>query len=116
MANVIPPSLRERNRYIAFELISSVKFSRGDVVKALWASVLRFLGEYGASKTSFWVMEWDEEKQNGIIKVNNKCVDEVRSALTLLKEINNVSVIYHTLGVSGTVKKTRKKFLSKKET
>jgi ribonuclease P/MRP protein subunit POP5 len=114
MPKQILPSMRERSRYIAFELISDSALSRGDVVKAVWGSVLRFLGELGASKTSLWVMDWDEKHNRGILKVNHKSLEEVRAAFTLIKEINDQRVIPHVLGVSGTVKKTRQKYLGEK--
>ncbi len=112
MLKPIPSTMRERNRYIAFELISGHRFCREDVTKAVWRSSLRFLGERGVSETSLWMMEWDKEKQRGILKVNNRCVDDVRAALALMKEINKIRVIPYVFGVSGTVKKTREKYLS----
>lgn len=114
MPKQLLPSLRERNRYIAFEVISDSDIGRGGVVKATWGSVLKFLGELNASRTSLWVMNWNDEKKEGILKVNHKSVDEVRSALALVKEINGKRVIFHILGVSGTVKKTRERYLKEK--
>jgi len=105
------PTLKERNRYMAFESISSAKFSRNDVVKALWDSALRFLGELGAGKTSLWMMDWDEEKQKGILKANHKSADSVRTALALVNSINGQRVILNVLGISGTIKKTREKYI-----
>jgi ribonuclease P/MRP protein subunit POP5 len=110
---MIPATLRERNRYIAFEIVCDSQVSRGEVVKAVWGSLLRFLGELGASKTSLWVMDWDEEKQQGILKVNHTSLDEVRAALTLMTEASGKSIIFRTLGVSGSVKKTKEKYLAK---
>jgi ribonuclease P/MRP protein subunit POP5 len=112
MPKPLPPTLRERNRYIAFELISDVKFRRDEVVNAVWNSALGFLGESGMARSSLWLMDWDEKKQRGILKVNHVSVEQVRAALALLKDINKKNCIFHALGVSGTVKKTREKFLS----
>jgi ribonuclease P/MRP protein subunit POP5 len=112
MPQMIPSTLRERNRYIAFEIVSDSPVSRGEVVKAVWGTLLRFLGELGASKTALWVMDWDEEKQHGILKVNHGSLDEARAALVLMKEANGRPIVFRTLGVSGTVKKTKEKFLS----
>jgi len=114
MPKQLLPSLRERNRYIAFEIITDSDLSRDEVVKAIWISVLKFLGELNASRTSLWVMSWNDEKKNGILKVSHKSVDEVKAALTLVKEINGKRVIFHILGVSGTVKKTRERYLKEK--
>jgi len=114
MPNLLKPTLREKNRYIAFEIISDEKYARDEIVKAVWSACLRFLGEKGASTTSLWIMDWDEEKQRGIIKVNHRSVDDVKAALALMPEIkkadgNRCKAIYRTLTVSGTLKKVRKK-------
>jgi ribonuclease P/MRP protein subunit POP5 len=114
----LPPTLREKNRYLAFEFISEGRredsktssFSRNEVQRAIWSNALKFLGELGVSKTSLWLIEWNESKQKGILKTNRKSVDEVRAAFALIKEINGKRVIPHILGVSGTIKKTREKF------
>ncbi|MEM2918598.1 MAG: Rpp14/Pop5 family protein [Candidatus Altiarchaeota archaeon] len=112
MTKLLPPTLRERNRYLAFEIISERKFSKEDVTKAIWNSALKFLGELGTGKTSLRLIEWNEEKQHGIIKVNHKSVDEIRAAIALIKEINSIPIIPRVLGVSGTIKKTRERWLS----
>ncbi|HEX55111.1 MAG: ribonuclease P protein component 2 [Candidatus Altiarchaeales archaeon] len=111
MTKPLLPTLRERNRYLVFEIISDYKFNRDEIVKSFWNSIMKFLGEHGVSKTSFWVLEWNGEKQRGILKVNHKSVDDVRAALTLIREINGRRVIFHTRGVSGTLKKARERFM-----
>lgn len=112
MPKMLPPTLRERNRYIVFELISGSRFSREDVSKAVWNTLLRFLGELGASRTSLWVMDWVVEKQTGIVKVNHDSVECVRASLAFMREINDVPVVFHVLGTSGTLKKAREKWVN----
>ena len=114
MPNLLKPTLREKNRYIAFEILSDQKYSRDEIVKAVWNAALRFLGEKGTSTTSLWIMDWDDEQQKGIIKVNHLSVDDVKAALTLMPEIkkadgNRYRCVYRTLTVSGTLKKVRGK-------
>jgi len=110
MLKPLPPTLRERNRYLTLELLSDSNFGREELIKAIQNSCLNFLGELGTSKTSLWLLDWDERKRKGILKVNHKSVDEVRASLALIKEINKKPCILHVLGVSGTVKKAREKF------
>jgi ribonuclease P/MRP protein subunit POP5 len=113
MPKLLPPTQREKNRYIAFEIVSDQKFSRDEIVKAAWNSSLRYLGEKGASATSLWMMDWDVDAQRGIMKVNHTSVDDIKAALTLLSEIkkgeNRYVAAYRTLTVSGTLKKLRAK-------
>ena len=111
MSKPIPPTLRERNRYIVFEVISDSRFDRKCVVRAIWCVVLGFLGELNASKLSLWMMDWDCETQRGLLKVNHQNVDELRSALSTLKEVDRKRVIFHVLGVSGTLKSAKSKHL-----
>ncbi len=111
MPNLLKPSMREKNRYIAYEILSGEKFSRDEIVKACWNAVLRFLGESGAAKTSLWMMDWEEERQRGIIKTNHRSVEDVRAALALMKEAkkgeNRIPCVYRTIKVSGTLKKLK---------
>ena len=111
MLKPIPPTQRERNRYIVFEIVSKGKFDRKTVVRNIWKSVLNFIGEAGAARTSLWAMDWNEEKKVGILKVNHRSVGDVRASAALMREINNLPVIFQVLGVSGTLKKARSKYL-----
>ncbi|MBU4266488.1 MAG: hypothetical protein L6243_04090 [Candidatus Altiarchaeales archaeon] len=112
MLKPIPPTQRERNRYLAFEAISDSPLKRDEIIRAIQNSCLNFLGELGTSKTGLWLMDWDAKTKKGILKVTHKTVDEVRASMALVKEINRQSCIIRVLGVSGTVKKAREKFIS----
>ncbi|ODS39161.1 MAG: hypothetical protein A7316_06280 [Candidatus Altiarchaeales archaeon WOR_SM1_86-2] len=111
MPKPLPPTLRERNRYVVFEIISENNgFSKGDVSKVIQNASLRFLGELGVSKMSLWLIEWNGETRKGILKVNHKSVDEMRASIALIREINGKRAIFHVLGVSGTIKRAREKY------
>jgi len=58
-------------------------------------------------------MDWNSEKQIGILKVNHRSVDDVRASLAVVKEINNLPVIFHVIGISGTLKSARSKYVNK---
>lgn len=113
MPKPLLPTLKERNRYLVFELISDSKVDRDSVIRAIWNSSLTFLGELGTSKSSLWLTEWDSAKGIGILKVNHKAVDKARAALALVKEINKKPCIIHVLGISGTIKKAKEKWILK---
>lgn len=114
--NILPPSLRERKRYIAFKIISKEKIDFGNLVNRLWYSLLNLMGEYGTSKCNIWIVKdsWDEKRQIGLIKCNHKHVKHVRAALALIDRIGDTKVIIKSLGVSGTMKAAEKKFLGKR--
>lgn len=107
------PSLREKKRYVVFEIISKKKIKSFNVVgEEIWKSCLRFLGEYGCANANIKVLseKWDAKKQKGIIRINNKHVNELKLALMLIKKIEDEDVIVRVVGVSGILKKTRRFF------
>jgi ribonuclease P/MRP protein subunit POP5 len=109
MPKLLKPTLRERNRYLAFEAVCEHKLDRKQIVDSVWSSLLRLHGELGASKTSLWVMDWDREKNKGILKANHKSVDAVRAAAALVKEIEGRKAILRIAYVSGTLKGARER-------
>ncbi len=108
------PSLREKKRYLAFEIISGNKLSINDVKEAIINAVSRFLGEFGSSKAGIIFLDdkYNEKTQRGIIKVNRKQVDNLKSALILIKKIKNEDIIFRSIGVSGILKKATGKYLN----
>jgi len=111
MAKIKPvlPSLREKKRYLVFEIISKKPIKEfSGVSKAIWKSILDLSGVLGASKAGIWLLgdKFNKDKQTGIIKVNHKNVDLLKSALCTIKQINGIDVIVRSVGVSGILKKT----------
>ena len=103
------PVLKEKKRYLLFEIISPVKFSAEEVKFIVEEGVKRFLGELGLAKAGamFISEKWDFTKQRGLLKISHKLVDEVIAALILIKSIKNREVIFRSVKVTGTVKKSK---------
>ena len=99
----LKPSLREKNRYLAYEVISKEKMSKNQTEKLIYNGLLRLLGELSIAKAGLMFIKFNDNK--GIIKVNNKYVNHLKSALALIKQSN---LIIKSLGVSGILKKTQK--------
>lgn len=108
--NPLPSTKRERNRYLVYEVLSDSPVSGEDIGKTIWRTALQFLGELGVSRTSLRVVDFDEKKQKGVVKVNHRSVEEGRAVLALVREINKKEVTLHVLGVSGILKKARQKW------
>lgn len=115
---ILPPTLRNAKRYIAFEAISGVPLSREDVISLVWEASLNFYGECKTSKFDLWIMRvWstplndDENRIKGIIQCNRDEVSSVRAAILLITKFKGKRVVFHTLGISGTIKAGIKKFI-----
>ena len=110
----ILPSLREKKRYLVFEVISKEKINDIDAVSnAISQASLQFLGQFGAAKAGIVVLnnKWDQDNQRGIMKVSHKHVDDVKASLVFAKKIGNKDVIIRSLGVSGILKKAENNYL-----
>ncbi|MDO8741209.1 MAG: Rpp14/Pop5 family protein [Candidatus Woesearchaeota archaeon] len=109
------PSMRERKRYVAFQIISKEPIRPFKPVSdAIWQGCLRFLGELGAAKAGIWILadKFNEENQKGLIRVNHKYVDDLKGALALIKSINGAEVIVRSTGTSGIMKKAQERYLT----
>ena len=107
----ILPTLREKKRYLAFEILSKSKIKDfSSVSSAIWASSLSFLGELGAAKAGIWVLadKYNPEKQRGIIRVNHKHVDGLKASLALVRQIEGNDAIVRSITVSGILRKASK--------
>lgn len=104
------PSLREKKRYIVYEVRSEKTLSFKEVKQELEKKMTQFLGELGYGRAGVMVIDlWEANK--GIIKANPKHVDEVKTAIALVERIGNQKVIVKSVGVSGILKKAKNKFL-----
>ena len=108
------PSLREKKRYLAFEVISKEKISDvNSISEAIMDASLKFLGQLGTARAGLMVLnnKWDAQLQRGIIKVSHKHVDAVKAALAFADKIDNADVIFKSVGVSGILRKAENKYL-----
>ncbi|MBI2548698.1 hypothetical protein HYW21_05095 [Candidatus Woesearchaeota archaeon] len=108
------PTLRERKRYLVFQIHSSSPLKDvGAIQQALIEALLRYLGEKQLAKAgvSFLDDHYHLGNQEGIIRVNHTSVDEVRAGLCFAQQIGTVPVIFHIKGVSGILAKAQHKYL-----
>lgn len=112
----LPATLREKKRYLAFEIISEKPVAFDGVVEAFWSSLLSLLGELGTAHANVWFVKdaWDVTRQRGLVRCDHTAVEKVRVALALITSIEGVRVVPHSLGVSGTMEGARKKFLGER--
>src|SRR3989338_8544790 len=110
---ILPPSLRSQKRYIVFEAISEQPMVYGDIVSAVWGSMLSFLGELGSSSAKVWFIHniYDDKTQRGVIKCSHDSVEHVRAALSLIQIVGEAKCIVKILGVTGTIKSAKAKYL-----
>lgn len=108
----ILPSLRQKKRYLVFEIISNSKISKFKAVSdAIYKKVFECLGEFRTAEAGIMIIKFDNMKQKGIIKVNHNFVDLLKSALIMITKVGRQKVVFKSVGVSGILKKAEAKFI-----
>jgi ribonuclease P/MRP protein subunit POP5 len=108
MKKVIP-SLREKKRYLVFEVISKGKIAREHVMATVKNAYMSYLGQLEAGKAGVIVLGecYDEERQRGIIKVGHRHLDSLRASLSLARLSGGEPVIIRSMLVSGILGKAK---------
>lgn len=106
--------IRVKRRYIAIKINSEATPSSKDFMKALWDSLIKLFGEYGASKTGVTLIEYQDEEKTAIIRVFHKEVETIRAALAAIAKINDKPAAVHVIKVSGTIRALKNKLKAKK--
>ena len=101
----LKPSLREKKRYLVYEVTSKEKIDMITFQDALIKKVSLLLGVF--TPAGLLPIKFDNKTKKGIIRVNHTAVDKVRSCFVLIDEINNTPVSINTVGVSGILKKAK---------
>ena len=97
---ILLPTLREKKHYLVVTVNAEDK---KEAVKMVDNSVLDYIGVLGYAKASPVFVDFIKEKGKAIMAVNRKYVVDVKAAL-LFSGLKCV-------GVSGTIKKAREKFM-----
>ena len=101
---------RVRRRYLALNVESDGVLDSGEFMNAVWNSVSKLFGEYGASQTSLSLIDYDSTKGFAVVRASHTCLNMVRAALASITQIGSKRVAVHVLKVSGTLKTLREKF------
>lgn len=106
------PSERQKKRYLAFEINSESKISD---IKAVSTEMLKAISSFlGTAKANLKVFTdiWNANKQRGIIRIGHKYVEQLKAALAQIKAIAGQKVTIRSVGLSGTIKKAKLRYLS----
>lgn len=109
------PSLREKKRYLAFEVIAKDNLNANSFENAFKKASHDFLGTLGCAQAGAIVLKDKWKHNKGLIRVNNKCVPQVKSSLMMIEEIAGTDVIVRSLGVSGVLQKAVERYIQTKE-
>ncbi len=102
-----------RRRYFAVKIDSIEEVEERELKNAVWKTIERLFGEYGASRASFVLINYDAAENYAVFRCAHQAIEPFKASLASITEINGKPAAVHILGVSGTLKTLRMKFLSK---
>ncbi len=96
-------------RYLAISLDGGDAYSEQEISDALYQAVQELFGDFGVSGLRPRLIEYDEERREGIVRCNRSSTREMRAALALITEISDRDVAVRVMGASGTIKSLKSK-------
>ncbi|MDY6765031.1 MAG: Rpp14/Pop5 family protein [Halobacteria archaeon] len=111
----LPKSLKPRNRYLFFEVETypNVSISEDDLQRHIWFESQNLFGDLVSSETRSELIEFDGTI--GILRCSHDKVKETRAALACVNDVNGETVGIVVLGVSGTIKSGKEKYIRDRE-
>ena len=101
----LKPTQRLKKRYISFSFRGN--FNEEELSRALYKHSLDFFGEYGLSKRTIKLIEFDGK--TGILLVNRDATEEVLGMLALIDELNKKPARIIAKRTSGTMRALQEK-------
>jgi len=103
-----------RRRYIAVRIDSDQTPRKEDVYGAIWSSLLRLFGEYGASQTDLRLIEYDSENKQAVLRCLHNALPLVKASIPCVTRIDGKPAAIHIQLVSGTLKALKRKLAKQK--
>lgn len=94
---------------MAVKIDSEQNIERRDLFNAVFTSLLRLFGEYGASLAELTLIDFDSKSNYAIFRCTHKALEMVKASVVAVREINRKNVAAQIVYVSGTLKALRKR-------
>jgi len=111
---ILPPTLRKKKRYIAFEVVSHNTVSREDLIREIFSAASSLVGDVGSSECEIRLLQYNFPI--GIIRCRHKKAGISRAILATVNRVQNEPVAINVLGVSGTISNATQKYVDKVNT
>ncbi|MFH0971305.1 MAG: Rpp14/Pop5 family protein [Candidatus Micrarchaeota archaeon] len=99
--------MREKRRYLQFQLISQKRLSEEDAKHLVYEAVFQLVGEQGASEAALQLKAFDGGKQLLLLKCASKAHQKVIAALALKTIFRGGKVALRLQRIYGTLMKAK---------
>ena len=104
------PSLKEKKRYIVFEILAQTPVTDHDVYASIADAVYHVSGVRGLAEAGmqFIPERWNMSKQRGVVRVHHTATDTVKAAFPFIRSVARKKAIVRSIATSGILGKTEK--------
>lgn len=107
---ILPSSLREKKRYIAFEAVSEAEsIDRKSLLDEIFFATQTLVGDTGSSEIGYRLIDFNGSR--GIMRVNLNAVETARAAMATVCSIKGSRATIRVLGVAGTIRAAIEKYI-----
>ncbi len=101
------PTLRERKRYLVYEILSDADFDAKDVSSTIKFSFKELFGNQGLAEAGllFQDKKFNKETKRGFVRVSNESLEKLRASFVFINDINGNKAIVKSVIVSGMINK-----------
>lgn len=99
------PSHKEKNRYIAYTIMTDHSFTVDTSKAALHEQLLASLGTFGYADANIHILP--DSANSGVIKTNHTSVPQTVTALALVTKLGEKNATIHTHTTSGILAKAK---------
>ncbi|MEM3046521.1 MAG: Rpp14/Pop5 family protein [Candidatus Bathyarchaeia archaeon] len=103
---------KPRRRYISVRVHGRGPCSFEMLREGLEAEFTKLFGLWGLSQAGIRLIEFDASRREAIIACWHRWLPMVRVSATLITDLQGGPVVVQVNGVSGTIRRLRRKFLS----
>lgn len=106
------PLRKLRRRYVALKVHGRDSCSRETLREGLESEFIDLFGLWAFSQAGIRVLEFDENGREAVVACWHRWLPMVRVSATMMTELAGGPVVVQVRGVSGTMRRLRRKFLS----
>ena len=100
------PTLKEKKRYIVFEVISPAEASQEEAYAAIQEAAKSFMGISTFAKSGLRLIgKWSRGLQRGIVRVNRRYLNHARASFCYVHRVGKSTAMLHSVVASGSLKK-----------
>lgn len=96
----IPPTLRNKKRYLVFKLNENMDSKKADLL--IQNQIKKCIGTFGYANSGYMFLHNKFDNNQGIFRIDTKSMKDVKMALLMINEKITIT------GVSGVMKKCAK--------